>query len=116
MRPDYLTTAKRALQKHYPGHACAFVAGSVVRGDATATSDIDIVVLYDDPFEDVHRFSVIEDGWPVEFFVHNRRANTYFMEKDRARGMCVMMDMVAHGWPCRPRRVWRLSAERLQGV
>lgn len=99
IKPPFLETAQKAINKHYPGYKCAFVAGSMLRGQETANSDIDIVVIYDDEFEDVHRNSVIEDGWPVEFFVHNKKANDYFMEQDRKRGMYIMMDMVANGLP-----------------
>ena len=99
IKPPFLETAQKAINKHYPGYKCAFVAGSMLRGQETATSDIDIVVIYDDDFEDVHRNSVIENGWPVEFFVHNVKANDYFMEQDRKRGMYIMMDMVANGLP-----------------
>lgn len=99
IKPPFLETAQKAINKHYPGYKCAFVAGSMLRGQETANSDIDIVVVYDDEFEDIHRNSVIEDGWPIEFFVHNKKANDYFMDKDRQRGMCIMMDMVANGLP-----------------
>lgn len=99
IKPPFLETAQKAINKYYPGYKCAFVAGSMLRGQETATSDIDIVVIYDGEFEDVHRNSVIEDGWPVEFFVHNKKANDYFMEQDRKRGMYIMMDMVANGLP-----------------
>jgi hypothetical protein len=98
-KPPFLETAQKAINKYYPGYKCAFVAGSMLRGQETATSDIDIVVIYEDEFQDVHRQSVIEDGWPIEFFVHNKKANDYYMDKDRKRGMCIMMDMVANGIP-----------------
>lgn len=97
MRPDFLETAKRALTKHYPGAIGGFVAGSIIRGEGTPTSDIDMAVLFDDSFEDVHRNSVVEDGWPIEFFVHNPQAQDYFFDKDRRRGMCIMPQMVATG-------------------
>lgn len=96
-RPPFLDVAKRALAKHCPGAIGAFVAGSVTRGQGTPTSDIDIAVLYDDTFEDVHRNSVIEEGWPIELFVHNPQSLDYFCDKDRLRGMCVMPQMVATG-------------------
>ncbi len=96
-KPPFLETARNALKKLYPRYECAFVAGSMLRGEETAASDIDIVVIYDDEFEEIHRNSVVENGWPIEFFVHNRNANDYFMEKDRQRGMCIMMNMVANG-------------------
>lgn len=98
-KPPFLETAQKAINKYYPGYKCAFVAGSMLRGQETATSDIDIVVIYEDEFQDVHRQSVVEDGWPIEFFVNNPKSNDYFMEEDRKRGMYIMMDMVANGLP-----------------
>lgn len=96
-RPPFLDVAKRALVKHYPGAIGAFVAGSITRGEGTPTSDIDIAVLFDDTFEDVHRNSVVEEGWPIEFFVHNPQSLNYYFDKDRQRGMCIMPQMVATG-------------------
>ena len=89
--------ARTALDKYYPDRICAIAAGSFLRGEATEKSDIDMVVLYGDDFTDVHRFSAVVAGWPVEFFVHNRQAQDYFMDRDRQRGMCVMMDMIVNG-------------------
>ena len=71
----------------------------MLRGEDTETSDIDIVVIHDDKFEDVHRNSVIVDGWPIEFFVHNRQSHDYYMDQDRQSGMCIIMNMVVSGLP-----------------
>ncbi|MEM7364858.1 MAG: nucleotidyltransferase domain-containing protein [Pseudomonadota bacterium] len=97
MRPEPFVAASSALARHHPDCLGAFVAGSVMRGEGTATSDIDIVVLYGDDFEDVHRASLMHEGWPIEFFVQHVEAQRYFFEKDRQRGMCVLADMVATG-------------------
>lgn len=97
MRSDPVQTAIYAVKQYYPGALGAFVYGSVIYGDPTETSDIDIAVLFDDSFEDVHRNSVTMDDWPIEFFVHNPRAQDYFFDKDRRRGMCVMPTIVARG-------------------
>lgn len=96
-KPDFLETAKRAVAKHYPGALGAFVGGSVARGEGTPTSDIDIAVLFDEAFEDVHRNTIIEDGWLIEFFVQNPKAQNFYFDKDRRRGMCVMPHLVADG-------------------
>ena len=96
-RPPYMVAAQAALETHYPQAVCAFVAGSVIRGTETEKSDIDITVILPDDFDDVHRFSTVEQGLPIEFFVQNEQANNYFMNKDRERGMAVMMDMMCHG-------------------
>lgn len=95
--PDFLGVAKRALARHYPGALGGFVGGSITRGEGTPTSDIDIVVLFDDAYQDVHRNTVIEDGWLIEFFVHNPKAQNFYFDKDRRRGMCVMPHLVVEG-------------------
>lgn len=97
MRPNPIETAKKALLIHYPDSAGGFVSGSIIRGDATSTSDIDIAVLYAEPFDDIHRFSTTVDQWPIEFFVHNKNAQDFYFEKDRLRGMCVMPTIVGTG-------------------
>lgn len=97
MRPDFLETAKAALDHYYPGYNCAFVGGSMLRGEDTPTSDIDIVVFFDDDFAHPHRYSVIEQGWPIEFFIQNCYSHDYFMSKDREQGLCIIMNMVADG-------------------
>jgi|TARA_R110002124_G_scaffold89216_2_gene228297 hypothetical protein len=96
-KPGFEAAALMALEEHYPDCVCAIAAGSVLRGEATEKSDIDMVVLYGDDFTDIHRFSAVVAGWPFEFFVHNAQAQDYFMDRDRQRGMCVMMDMIANG-------------------
>jgi hypothetical protein len=96
-RSDYLEVAKRSVAKHYPTAIGAFVAGSITRGEGTPTSDIDIVVLFADHYETVHRYSVIEEDWPIEFFVHNPTSLRFYMKKDSLRGMCIMPTMVATG-------------------
>lgn len=97
MRQDVVETGRRAIAEHYPRALGGFIGGSVVRGEGTPTSDIDIVVVFGDGFEDIHRNSVVFEGWPVEFFVHNVQAQDYFMHKDRLRGMCVMPSLIADG-------------------
>ncbi len=115
-RPSYQEAAQAALQKHYPNAVCAFIAGSVIRGTATEKSDIDITVIQPDDYDDVHRFSTVEQGWPIEFFVQNEQANQYFMQKDRERGMAVMMDMMCNGeiYPEESATSLRIRAEALK--
>lgn len=96
-RPPFLDVAKRALAKYHPDAIGGFVAGSVIRGQDTLTSDIDITVLYDDTFSRIHRSAVFEEGWLIEFFVHNPQAQNFFFDKDKQGGTCTMPEMVAEG-------------------
>lgn len=56
----------------------ALLAGSVVRGEATSTSDLDIVMMADAPAAP-YRESFMAHGWPVETFVHTETSvHDYF--------------------------------------
>jgi predicted nucleotidyltransferase len=96
-KPDFIETAKKVIAQHHPHALAAFVAGSIVRGEQTSTSDIDLLVIYGDDFDDVHRASIIFDEWPVEMFVQNTKANAYFMNKDKDRGIPTMPTIVYEG-------------------
>ena len=53
------------LQERYGAADSLLLAGSVVRGEETATSDLDLVVLYPQ-IEQSYRESFHQDGWPIE--------------------------------------------------
>lgn len=83
-RSDAMTTAAAFIVVHYPECQAAFLAGSVVRGDHTPTSDLDIVVVTgrpDAPF----RESLYFGGWPVEAFVHTPESLRRYFASDVAR-------------------------------
>lgn len=94
---NVLEVAHKIKELHYPDAAVAFAAGSVFRGEGNEFSDIDIVVLYDEPFEDVRRESIIVEGWPVEAFIQNVQAQEYFFDKNYKDGVPVMLNLVIEG-------------------
>ena len=49
---DRLIGQLRVLLDRQPGLACAYLFGSMARGDATVTSDIDLAVLFEQPTAD----------------------------------------------------------------
>ena len=96
-RPDPLATAKTALADRYPEAELAFLAGSVVRGDATATSDLDLVVVFG-RLDRAYRQSFTLEDWPVEAFVHDPQTLRYFMEEvDGPRGVPSLPAMISEG-------------------
>lgn len=79
MRRDPVAVAKALLAERYPSAAICFLAGSVVRGYQTATSDLDIVVVFR-KLPNAYRESLVWSEWPVEVFVHDTETLRYFCE------------------------------------
>ena len=65
-----IEAAKAFLDKHFPECSTAFLAGSVLRGEATTTSDLDIFIITSREGTP-YRESFYEFGWPIEAFVHS---------------------------------------------
>lgn len=83
-RPDAETTARELVAEQFPDALAAWLGGSVVRGAATATSDLDITVLLTGP-PAPYRHSIIHADWPVELFVHTRDSLEHYRTKDVER-------------------------------
>src|SRR5690606_20418983 len=79
-----------------PNCQAALLAGSVVRGEATSTSDLDIVV-FDKELRSSYRESFIDFGWYIECFVHNFTSYKEFFESDCKRAKPSMPKMVSEG-------------------
>ena len=85
------------VRQKYPGALVAFAAGSFNRGEATRSSDIDIVVIFG-KLEHAWRESFLFEGWPVEAFVHDPETLRYFFhEIDAKRGVPCLPAMVLEG-------------------
>lgn len=96
-KDKYLNIATEFYNQHFSDAECGLVAGSIMRGEGRAHSDIDLVILYDDSFDDVRRESHMYKDVPIEVFVHNVQAQNYFFDNDRKRGIPTMNSMVAEG-------------------
>jgi hypothetical protein len=92
-----LFVAKELLESRYEGAEAIFVAGSVIRGEASTYSDLDLVVVYK-KIPVAFRESFIHRGWPVEAFVHDAATLRYFFEKvDRPQGRSTLAEMISEG-------------------
>ena len=91
------SVARALVLERYPAAIQAWLAGSVARGQGTATSDLDVTVLLDDG--EVHRESLVYAGWPVELFVHTAGSIEHFVAKDLRRRQPTMARLVASGIP-----------------
>ena len=96
-RPDPIAAARQLVMNRFPAARQAWLSGSVVLGGATETSDLDITVLLD--AGEVHRESLVSNGWPAELFVHTERSIRHFVAKDAARRRPTMARLVATGVP-----------------
>lgn len=92
-----IATAVRIRQEVYPAAATCFLAGSIVRGEATASSDLDLVMVFAE-VETASRQSFRFSNWPVEVFVHDPQTLDYFFRTvDRPTGVPALPTMVNEG-------------------
>jgi predicted nucleotidyltransferase len=81
----------------YKDAAAIFAAGSIVRGEGTPFSDLDLVVVYTQ-LPCAYRESFRYGGYPVEAFVHDPATLEYFfVEVDRPSGVPTLPQMVVEG-------------------
>lgn len=100
---EILKIAGEAVAAHYPNADSAFVAGSFMRGEGSATSDIDLVVLHSS-LAHAYRESFIFEGIPVETFVHDPETLSWFLEQDRKDGRPALIGMLMEGVLIGPRQ------------
>ncbi|MEU8227255.1 nucleotidyltransferase domain-containing protein [Kribbella sp. NPDC048915] len=90
---ELMDLARAVVSELYPDARAGWLGGSVVRGDAGPTSDLDITVLLDGPPAPLRK-SLVYAGWPVELFVHTEESLRFFADKDQARRQPTMMRLV----------------------
>ncbi|MEH7247244.1 nucleotidyltransferase domain-containing protein [Neobacillus niacini] len=88
--------ALQFIHTSFPNCDGALLAGSVVRGEATETSDLDIVV-FDQTVKSSYRESLIDFGWNIEVFVHNLISYKEFFINDCVRARPSLPRMVSEG-------------------
>jgi hypothetical protein len=97
MNKDVLDAAHAIWSQRYSSADVVLAAGSIVRGEATAYSDLDLVVIYAN-LPCAYRESFTFRGLPVEAFVHDPETLEYFsVEMDRASGIPALPQMVMEG-------------------
>lgn len=93
---DGLRIAKLVFTDRYQSAQFAIAAGSIIRGQGTYLSDIDLVVVYT-RLEAARRESFIFDGVPVEAFVHDFETLNWFVDGDVERGRPSILNMIVEG-------------------
>lgn len=94
---DPVDIARKILCKQFPYALVGFVGGSFNRGEETAYSDIDLVVIFN-KVDFAWRESFVFEQWPVEVFAHDAETLHYFFrELDGKAGIPSLASMVSEG-------------------
>jgi hypothetical protein len=97
MDPRVVEIAGRLWANRYAGADVVLAAGSIVRGEGTPYSDLDLVVVYE-RLDHAYRESFRVDGVPVEAFVHDPSTLEYFfLDVDAPSGVATLPTMVVEG-------------------
>jgi len=92
-----LEAAAAIADERYPAADLVILAGSVVIGLGTPTSDLDLVVVCVEDEDAPFRESFTDHEWPVEAFVHTPHSLRGFMRMDVAERRRSMPRMVSSG-------------------
>lgn len=95
-KPSPMEAALKFVNQYFPDCQAALLAGSVVRAEATETSDLDIVI-FDNSIQTSYRESFIEFGWPIEAFIHNLKSYKYIFDLDYKNARPSMQRMILEG-------------------
>ncbi|SEM42854.1 nucleotidyltransferase domain-containing protein [Streptacidiphilus jiangxiensis] len=95
-RPDPVSAAGALVAERFSALRAAFVAGSVLTGHRTPTSDLDIVVLLAGP-PAPYRENLRHQGWPAELFVQTEADWHRFADQEAAEGRSPLLHMCAEG-------------------
>ncbi|PFA67058.1 nucleotidyltransferase [Bacillus sp. AFS015802] len=98
IRTSAIEAAKLFIQENFPTCQGALLGGSVVRGEETSTSDLDIVVI-EGQLPSEYRESFTAYGWPIEVFVHNSVTLRHYFQSDCKRARPSLPRMVSEGIP-----------------
>jgi hypothetical protein len=94
---EVIDAARIIREDRYAGATAVFAAGSIVRGEGTPYSDLDLVVVYPH-VACAYRESFRVRNLPVEAFVHDPETlNYFFLEVDRKGGVPSLPQMVVEG-------------------
>jgi predicted nucleotidyltransferase len=91
-----LDAAHMLINEIFPDCKGAILGGSSVRGEETATSDLDIIVISDE-LDSSKRESFHFRGWPVELFVHTIDSCRRYFRNDVERARPTLPRMAAEG-------------------
>ena len=95
---DFVARARRFVVAHYPQALAEFLGGSAASGDASDSSDLDILIVLPDAWASASFVETVTyEGQLVEAFVYGRDALLPWLKKGRDEGRPVLDSLVAFG-------------------
>jgi hypothetical protein len=110
-RPQPQEAVARLHAERYPLARVLFCAGSVVRGEGFASSDLDVVVLFD-RLDNAWRESFHFAGWPIEVFSHDPETLAFFIEQDIKSGRPSLAQMISEAIVVPRADAWSQAIQR----
>jgi predicted nucleotidyltransferase len=93
---DLIRITRLIFDEKYPAANVILLAGSLLRGEGTPYSDLDLVVIFDQ-LPHAWRESFYFQGYPVEAFVHDSETLNYFLSESVRSNSPAMARMVLEG-------------------
>ncbi|WP_277713392.1 nucleotidyltransferase domain-containing protein [Paenibacillus mucilaginosus] len=96
MRGSAEETARRFIRREFPACEAALLAGSTVQGEATPSSDLDLVI-FDESQQSPFRRTYQSEGWIIEAFVLTKETYRYFFDLAVETAIPSLLRMCAEG-------------------
>lgn len=93
---DPLRAARAFVDARFPDALAAILGGSAATEHRTATSDLDLVVLFDDSHS-AFRETTERDGWVVEAFCHTAASFAAFADRETTARRSPLLHMCGEG-------------------
>ncbi|WP_028784306.1 nucleotidyltransferase domain-containing protein [Thalassobacillus devorans] len=94
---DYITrTAARFIEDYFPDALVVFIGGSIVEGNITSESDIDLVII-DNKEPSSSLECHVYEGWKIESFLYHPSSVSVHFEAAKYKGLPTLVKMCGEG-------------------
>lgn len=97
MTKNYKAIIEKLRNECYPNAKAIFWAGSTAKNQATSTSDVDLVIIFEE-LDHAYREAFIYEDTPIDAFMHDPKTLSYFFDYIEAKdGRPALIQMIANG-------------------